>query len=185
MTISAHKVGDNFTNSHSYSPTNLASSLSSPFSSSSSLLPLSLILPFKVFLHSHSYSSQHSFLIHSKEFSDLAEGISWKVAESEFESSSSDKYSHSITGKEVTGFLLADPLLIQECIFESIIISTTCQAYLFHLVALYPSWIKCPLRTTFNLCLLNVRISNYSIITFTLNRYLLIMSWEAKSVKVL
>lgn len=89
---------------------------------------LSLILAFKAFLHSRSYSSQHSFLIHSKELSDLAEGISWKVAESEFEPSSSDKYSHLITGKEFTGFLLADPLLIREHIFESIIISTTCQA---------------------------------------------------------
>lgn len=54
----------------------------------------------------------------------MTEGTSWEVAEARFEPSSSDKYSHSVIGKEVTGFL-SDPLLIHECIFENIIISTT------------------------------------------------------------
>lgn len=53
----------------------------------------------------------------------MTEGTSWEVVEAGFEPSSSDKYSHSIIGKEVTGFL-SDPFLIQECIFANIIIST-------------------------------------------------------------
>lgn len=56
----------------------------------------------------------------------LAEGTSWEVAGAGFEPSS-NKYSHSVRGKEVTEFL-PDPLLIQECVFGNKIIFMTHQA---------------------------------------------------------
>ena len=58
---------------------------------------------------------------------NLAEGTSWEVAGTGFELSSSDKYSHSIIGKKVIEFL-PDPLLIQDCVFESKIMFKTHQA---------------------------------------------------------
>lgn len=54
----------------------------------------------------------------------MTESTSWGLAEAGFEPSLSVKYSYSVTEKEVTGFL-SDSLLMQEYIFENIIISMT------------------------------------------------------------
>lgn len=170
-TISAQKGRDHLTSSHSSSSSSkLASSLSSFFSFSSSLSVFpSLCLS--------SYSSQHSFFINSNGLSDLAEGTSWEVAGAGFEPSSSDKYSPSVTGEEVTEFL-PDPLLMQECRFENISVSVTCQSSGPTLPSSCPpSFLdKIPCPNAFNLLLLNEHISNYSVITFTLKNCLLMVS---------